>query len=259
MAGKLFETNADFPRGVVLVAHGLNNKPEVMDSLIRVLLVEGFHCNRIALHQNGPSSRTPPTALANAWIAAYSEAYDKVCHRYPGQPIHSLSYSIGALITIRFLDIRPDSTVARMVLIAPPVALTPGARLVRFLTPLARFGVVLPSAAPADVRARRGTPLAEYAAMLNQAEAVRTLERREELGSIGTRIIMDRKDELVNYEGVAAWVRRNRLSSWTVEELKDRAPEGRTYKHLMVLERSLGRLAWTQLTKDIVAHFERSG
>ncbi len=170
-----------------------------------------------------------------------------------------MSYSLGALITISFLDAEPAPTFEGMILLAPPVAITRSASLVRFLTPLARFGFALPSAAPAKIRARRGTPLAEYAAMFEVIQHVGTLDRREKLGRIRATVYLDPDDELVRYAGVLDWIQQNDLSSWTSRVFHDRAPEGRTYSHLMVVEESLGPVAWAELTQYIVSFFQESG
>jgi hypothetical protein len=256
MTVKLFETDAEIVNGVVIVAHGLNNKPEVMDSLIGVLVGEGFHCARLSLYRDGPSNRVAPEVLAEGWIGAVADGYDEVSKRYEGLPIYNLSYSLSALVTISLLEARSDVTFERIVLLAPPVALTRGASLVRLLTPLARFGVVLPSAAPKEVRARSGTPLSEYAGMLRLVDKVQVLENRERLGGIRTRVFLDVDDELVRYQGVLDWLGQNRLNSWRAEEVPDRAPDGFTYSHLMVVEKSLGQTAWMELTQEIVAHFK---
>ena len=251
----MFETEAEFPSGVVLVAHGLNNKPEVMDSLIGVLLAEGFHCLRIGLHRD-VGKHTAPAAIVNGWMDTLTHAHRKIVDEYGAYPIYSLGYSLGAVVTMRFLEVCPRATFRKMVLIAPPVALTRVASLVRFLTPLARFGIVLPSAAPREVRARWGTPLSEYAAMLELADALRTLHRKDKLRGIPTEIVLDPDDELVSYAGVLAWLERQQLEEWTAHRLQDRAPTGRTYAHLMVLEASLGSLAWANMTERVINHFK---
>jgi hypothetical protein len=125
------------------------------------------------------------------------------------------------------------------------------------LTPLARFGFAIPSAAPAKIRARRGTPLAEYSALLTLVDEIATLRSPEKLGRIPTAVYLDPDDELVSDGGVLDWMKRNGLKLWVPMEFKDRAAEGRTYSHLMVLEESLGSVAWTQLTHEIVAHFDQ--
>lgn len=259
MTAALFETPADHPRGVVLVSHGLNTRPDVMDDLIGVLVAEGFHCQRISLYRDAPTRRATPVAIVEGWLNAIAEAHAEVAQRYPGLPLHVLGFSIGALVSIRYLDLRPAPPFDRAFLLAPPVALTRTARLVRALTPLRRLGAVLPSAAPRAVRARPGTPLAEYAALLETVAAVEHLSRAEDLAAMPTRVVLDDRDELVSLPGVARWVHANGLRSWTVERLAERRSEGRTYKHLIVLENAIGTAAWTRLTDAIVSHFADVG
>lgn len=249
----MFETESSDASGVVLVAHGLNNKPDVMNSLIGVLRAEGFHCLRISLHEDEVRG-VSPTVIADRWLNTFKSAYVRLAAGYPSLPISVLSYSLGALTTIKCLDVHPTLDIERMVLIAPPVALTWSASLVRLLTPLARFELALPSAAPREVRARRATPLKEYAAMLDISKDVRTLRNPDVLGAIPTEVILDPDDELVSYAGVLSWLRTQKLGSWTGYRLHGRQPEGRTYAHLMVLEKSLGSSAWLTLTERIIKH-----
>jgi hypothetical protein len=91
--------------------------------------------------------------------------------------------------------------------------------------------------------------------MLELVGEVDTLRHPEKLGQIPTAIYLDPDDELVGYAGVLDWIHRNGLEMWSPRGFKDRDPEGRTYSHLMVLETSLGPLAWTELTEYIVAYF----
>lgn len=251
----MFETGSDLASGVVLVAHGLNNKPDVMNSLIEVLRAEGFHCLRVSLHDRAVKSASP-AAIADGWLDTFVSTYGQLTDDYPSLPIYNLSYSLGALMTIRFLDMHPTVKFGRMILIAPPVAFTRSASLVRLLTPLSRFGLVLPSAAPREVRARWATPLNEYAAMLNISKDVQVLRNANELGTIPTEIVLDPDDELVSYSGVLRWLEAQSLETWTSCRLPERHAEGRTYAHLMVLEKSLGRSTWSTLTERIVKHFK---
>jgi len=256
MTATLIETDAGHALGVVLVVHGLNNKPEVMDSLISVLVDNGFHCLRVSLYWDAPDGRSDPSVIARGWRAILADAYTGAQDRFPDLPRFALSYSLGALTTVSFLDRETTPTFDRMVLLAPPVSLTRSASLVRALTPLGRFSIALPSAAPKEIRARRGTPLSEYAAMLEMVGEVDALTLPDKLGRIPTVVYLDPDDELVGYAGVLDWIHRNGLEMWSPRGFKDRDPEGRTYSHLMVLEPSLGPLAWTELTEYIVAHFK---
>jgi hypothetical protein len=258
MPTRLFETNVRRPGGVVFVVHGLNTKPEVMDGLVQVLLEGGFHCQRVSLYREEATNRAPGGAIVEGWTRALSSSYEQVQRRFPGLPVNNLSFSIGALLSVHFLEVEPRASFDRMFLLAPPLALTRTADLVRFLTPLRRFGAVLPSAAPRRFRARWATPLSEYAAMLGLSNRLQVLRRRDELSRIPTRIVLDRGDELVSYDGVSDWIERNELRSWRIHELRERRSERRAYKHLIVVEEAIGARAWAQLTSEIVSHFAPS-
>lgn len=255
VTAEFFESSQIDATGVVLVAHGLNNKAEVMDELISVLQRAGFHCCRVALHDLDMPRDISAEATEELWLRTVLEARDDIFRRFPNLPIFNLSYSLGALVTVRFLDTSSSKLFERMVLIAPPVALNWSASLLRLLTPLARFGVSLPSAAPKDVRIRSGTPLVEYKALLNMHDAVHNLSNAATLNQTKTLVIVDEDDELVNRSGVLEWINRNELTAWNATELINRHPEKRTYSHLMVIERALGHAAWQSMTDEIISHF----
>lgn len=255
MSATPFDTKGVRPRGAVLVVHGLNTKPDVMDGFVQVMVASGYHCQRVSLYGEVPTRRARSDAILAGWTQALSSAYDGVRIRWPGAPVHALSYSIGALLTLHLLNVSPYVTFQSMFLLAPPVALTRTANLVRSLTPLARLGAVLPSAAPRHVRARWGTPIAEYAAMLSLVERLHTIEERQKLSQIATSVVLDRRDELVSCAGVRAWIRRNGLHAWRLRELRDRDSRRHIPKHLIVTRSAIGPRAWDHLTDDVVRHF----
>lgn len=256
MSATPFDSKGVRPRGAVLVVHGLNTKPDVMDELVQVMLASGYHCQRVSLYEDLPTRRARRDAVVTGWTRALSRAYEGAQIRWPGVPVHALSYSIGALLTLHLLDVDPDVTFERMLLLAPPVALTRTANLVRLLTPLAPLGGVLPSAAPRQVRARWGTPLAEYAAMLSLVQRLHTVEERQKLSRIPTSVVLDRRDELVSRDGLSAWIRRNGLHAWQVHELGQRDAPRRLPRHLIVSRGALGPRAWDELTGEVVRHFD---
>ncbi len=254
MNDMVVEADTDDAYGVVIVAHGLNNKPEVMDGLVSVLQAEGFHCWKVDLHRK-PDKRAAPEDIINSWMNTLTNVHGEVAAKYGSLPIFGLGYSLGALATLNFLEVCP-ATLQRMVLIAPPVALTRGASLVRILTPLARWGTVLPSAAPRKYRARWGTPLSEYAAMLKLSDSMQTLSRKAKLRAIPTEILIVSDDELVSYAGVVDWLEHQELQSWTVHQVEGRALRRGAYAHMMVLEEALGRDTWLRMTDRIVQHYK---
>lgn len=253
---RMFRAAGRPARGVVLVTHGLNNKPDVMNPLIKVLTAANFHCLRVSLHRETDTEVRSSTAVAQDWAARIADAYADLSVRYRDRPIHCLAYSLGALVTMRFLQEDHTACFSRMVLLAPSLALRKGAALVRYLAPLSGLGLALPSLAPEETRARSATPLAEYEAMLKMLDAVQRLESAENLRRIPTKIFLSPQDELVSYDGVASWVETNGLRTWSLEALDVQPLHHRAYKHLVVSRQSLGNASWRGLAKAIVRHFE---
>lgn len=258
MTTTLFTTGLRPPRGVVLVGHGLNTRPDAMTGLVDVLVDAGFHCLRIGFLRDDPPRRVVPSEVAADWLAAFTAAHAEARKRFPGLPVHVVGYSLGALVPVVALDTDPTLVVDRMVLVAPAVALTRLASTVRLLTPLARTGAGLPSAAPRHVRARARTPLAEYAALLELVGRARTLGDPARLDAIPTTVVLDRRDELVGHRAVTAWLARNGLTGWRTTEVTGRARPRGTSPHLLVVEEALGARAWQRLADDVVAGLDGS-
>lgn len=235
-----------------MVAHGLNTRPEVMDDLVGELTRAGFDALRVSLGTESARARDP-RATADSWHRAVADARADLHARVPDLPVHLLGFSLGALVILRSMDADPPGR-GTAVLIAPPVALTRPARAIRLLTPLARLGLVLPSAAPRAVRARRTTPLAEYAALVRTAEGLHRLRHPAALDLTRALVLLDRNDELVDHDGVVGWVRANRLGSWTVTTLPPRRRTRPGHGHLLVSRQAVGPTSWTALAEAVVAH-----
>lgn len=253
---RFFTATAGPVRGTVVVAPGLNNRPQAMDPLIRILGRAGFHSLRVSLHQVRRGDRQPADTVARQWVDDIAEAYAVARSRDAKIPVFNLSYSLGALATLRFLQRTPSARFAAMVLLAPPLSLTRGARMVRALTPFRSLGLALPSLAPVGVRARASTPLVEYAALLQLVDDVRGAGSSVNFSKTATRVLVGRDDELVSRRGVKAWVEENRLTGWNVESL-DVKPTAHSSRHLMISKASVGDVAWHAITRAVIEQFTR--
>jgi alpha-beta hydrolase superfamily lysophospholipase len=245
--------------GVVVLAHGLNNRPAVMGGLAEVLAAEGFHCVSVALpHDLG--RRGSPDEIVDRWVGAVAAGHAIAVGHAGGLPVHHLGFSLGALVAVEFLRRAPEADVRRMVLLAPPVALTAAARLVRILVPLRRVGAVIPSATPKAVRSRWGTPLSEYAAMLALSASVRRQDARTDrqpvraLDGVQTLVVVDRDDELVDHRGVIDWARATGRDGWTVVHLPSAARGWGSRAHLVAHEPHAGPARWAALTATVLDH-----
>lgn len=254
MPAQLMPGGAATARAVVVVTHGLNTKPDIMDELGGELVRDGLAWVRVSLYFDGLRSRMPPHEVAEGWTAQVREGLLLAAREHPGVPIYALGFSTGAMATLT-VDAETLSRVERMVLLAPPIALKPLARLVRPLTPLWRIGLGLPSAAPRAVRERWWTPFSEYGALLGMHDRIRAIATDSPVRSIPTHVLVDARDELVSLEGVGSWVTEAGLERWRVGPIVDRNPRGRVYRHLVVTSDALGDAGWRSLTGTVRRSF----
>lgn len=235
---------------VVLVAPGLNNNVHATQPLIAVLNGSGYDCLSVRL-QFG--RRLSSDEIAREWVAAIADAYAVARDGYRQHSIHSVAYSLGALTTLMFLQDTPAASLERLFLIAPPLALTRSAGLVRHLTPLRHVGAALPSLAPRSIRERAFTTLADYHAMLTLVNELNRIRVADNIRRAQVRCIVSAKDEMVDAAGVRAWIQQQGLD-WTVRTLGKNLT-GSGPHHLLLSERSMGSEGWRALTGEMLAHF----
>ena len=233
---------------VVIVAPGLNNKPETMQPIIDALNGHGYRCVRVPLRF---AQRLSSDRIASDWVSAFADVYDTCTARYDQGRIHSVAFSLGGLITLAFLQRTPAASLNALFLIAPPLALRRYAAVVRYLTPLRRLGLSLPSLAPRRIRARSFTTLADYHAMLMLTRELDRARMADNIRRTRGCVIAGAQDELVDGDGVSEWIRQ-RLD-WNVVML-DTKPGGWWHGHVLLSEGSMGHEAWDVLTKQMIAH-----
>ncbi len=242
-------------RGVVLVTHGLNNKPSVMDKFATYLVGDGYAVLRLALTGHRGEGNPKELTTAENWRGDLLRAFRAITTRFPDQPIYTVGYSLGALVTIVVVDENPAMKFSRMVFLAPAVSLSTKTRFIELLTPFRFVGSSLPSLTPPQYRSRGTTPLAAYNAMFSLEGDAEKLTRKQELNEIPTKIFLSSGDELVSVKRLKRWLSKNELVTWTVHEL---APSGTSYNHLIVDEDSLGHAEWERLTSEISAFFREA-
>lgn len=237
--------------GCVVLAHGLNTTPSVMEDLAGVLRRAGFACARAELHP-GTGGRQAPDDVVDGWFHAFDAAHDRLVAAHPGLPVAAVGFSLGGLLALLRAS-RSDGRLSRLVLWAPPLVLTPTAAAVRLLTGGHRLGLRLPSAAPAEARARSATPLAEYAALLRLVDEAAAVPR-EDLAATSALVLLGSDDPLVSRPGVTAWVEERGLPGWRVETVHVQAAATAGHRHLLVSEAVLGPQEWSRATRLMLDH-----
>ena len=153
--------------GAVLVAHGLNLRPERMGPLAAVVEGWGLRTKHVVLHGHGPNdtTRTFAAATGDIWQSDMIAALG----RGTGPAPAIVAYSLGALCYLAALaHLKEESPAdyrepAAHILLAP--ALIPRAWSQLFRLGWFWPGLVIPSLNPISYRRHKGTPIGAYRAL----------------------------------------------------------------------------------------------
>ncbi|MCO6431066.1 MAG: alpha/beta hydrolase [Deltaproteobacteria bacterium] len=236
----------------IIVVHGLNTRPEVMDPLAKMLSSDGYDVFRLRLSRpiigNGGN-------LASLWVSELNSLYCELQNRNPNLPIYNLSFSLGSAVTLAFVKSHPNTTFKKKVFLAPAVTLHNYSLPFQLLAPLLPGTVKLPSVAPVAYREKSFTRIAEYHAVFLLTKYIRS-------GSTGryrsgeVLVLQNPSDELVSWKKLKRWLISENLD-WQLYELSERGDENLP-KHIIIDEQSLGAAGWNTIT-DQIREFYRSG
>lgn len=253
-------------RGVALVIHGLNLRPEMMESIISVLNRSGVDVLNLSLRGHGRNyvpinhieeseQRLESFRSVNyeLWLKEVYDAYQKVRSRadHKKVPVFFTGYSMGALLGCDLLASQPDVHFSRMVLFAPALNVTTKSYVLKALSPFP--SLVIDSLAPEKYRSNDGTPVAAYRAMF---EAMDHFE-----GNIGkklnvpTIVFIDENDELISYQQLADMIAGNKLDQWEIHRVqKDGDIAAGISSHLIINEDTTGKNMWARITTLVKKH-----
>jgi len=255
------------PRGVALVIHGLNLRPDKMQSVIAHLTASGIDVCRLSLRGHGDNyDHLPGVDGARARMQSFrqvsyglwiNEVYlgwlqvQKRARRADA-PRFLVGYSLGALLGLDLFASRSDVHFERMVLLAPAVKLYSLFYLERFLSPFP--GLIIPSLlAPRDYLSNpTGTPVAAFNALF---DALAHFEKHVSPRiNAPTLVFIDPGDEFIPLWGLKNLIRDQHLDRWKLYIVKkDKEAFGR-YHHHMIDAYSTGRQEWQKMMAAAVDH-----
>jgi|GEM_PF-689835 len=247
------ETSQPQPRGVVVVVHGLNQRPTSMDTLCGFLRELGFHTYRITL--TGHSQLPGRYFSSEPWIQDLRTALNDVEGRFPNLPVHVIGYSLGGLVSVRVIDTSYTVRPASLILIAPALSLRSIVQSARLLRLFPSTTISIRNLAPRDYKLFNQTPLFWYENVISIYDETRLIGDSSPLRSTPTLVIANPRDELISFSGLQDWISDNHLEpGWNLLRLEPRPLTPFLPGHLMIDERSVGVAEWSQL-KRLVQEF----
>lgn len=251
------------PAGAALVIHGLNLRPDKMESLIAVLNEAGYDALNLSLRGHGTNYLPHPgldaatarldalkTVTSDLWKAEALAACNRVQNRTARQNQAPLlvGCSMGALIGLDLFTSRADVRFDKLILLAPALKLHGHNHLIRLLAPFPCL--VIPSPNSPAYLANRGTPMAAYNSFFQiLAHFHEHLSARVNVPTI---TFIDPRDEIVSYDGLQDLVRESKLDRWQIHPVRKGAiRDQKILHHLVIDEPSTGEDAWQNMVELI--------
>ncbi len=249
--GRWFAAKGKNCRGTVLLAHGLNQRPESWQELIDKLTEWGLDVFRLGLtgHRGLPFADMHQ-ASAEIWLEEFEAAQAMAAERHPDLPLNLIGYSLGGLLAVTTQIRQNRALFDRQVLLAPALVVRTYTLLV---LPMTWLFSSLPSRSPrAYLANRQGTTASAYRALF-RLKAELDKANGSPLLNIPTRVIMRDKDELVSYRGIARFIASHDLDHWRLLTIPPRSGDllDTSFHHLIVDSRTLGHFAWKQMMATI--------
>ncbi|MEE9536565.1 MAG: alpha/beta hydrolase [Desulfobacterales bacterium] len=254
--------------GVALVIHGLNGRPDKMESIIAEMTAAGIDCLNLSLRGHGENySQLDNTDSAEArmqtfksvsyrlWRTEIYQAYQQVkikSNRYR-TCVFFVGFSIGGLLGVDLFTSNPYVKFDKMVLFAPALKMHNRNYLLKTVSPFP--GLVVPSFAPDSYLANKGTPMAAYNALF---EASKHFEKNlDPKINVPTVIFIDKQDELISFSGLKSMIQKQNLDQWKLHPVKkDQTATVIEMHHIIIDEASVGKQMWKKIVDTTITHLK---
>jgi alpha-beta hydrolase superfamily lysophospholipase len=254
-------------KGVALVIHGLNLRPDRMEPIISKLTESGIDVLGLSLrghgenytHGNGAAEgEARLEAFKNVsyqlWINEAYLAYLQLKERAEGKgvPMFLTAFSLGGLIGLDLFASNPDVRFDKLVLFAPAIRLHASIYLERVLSPFPRL--VIPSMAPKNYLAnKKGTPVAAYNALFDGIDQFD--KNADQKLNVPTLIFMDRQDEFIPLQKLKELVEKQGWNQWQFYIVeKDKSARDETFYHHIIDASATGESVWQDMMKAALNH-----
>lgn len=252
--------------GVALVIHGLNGRPDKMESIIAELNASGIDCLNLSLRGHGenyfPLEKTDSAAARMEafksvsyplWKKEAYQAYQLVKKKgnLYGTPVFFVGFSMGGLLALDLLATNANVRFDKMVLFAPALKMHKRNQLLKIFSPFPRL--VIPSMAHRSYLANSGTPMAAYNALFEMYDHLENNPGPKI--NVPTVVFIDEHDELISFSGLQEMVRSQSLDQWKIHPVKkDKKSNEIKMHHLIIDEASVGQQMWKEIADRTRAH-----
>ena len=255
-----WETAVSYPRGVVVVAHGLNVKPSKMGApsaegtLVKLLLDSGYHVYRVTLKGHSGLLDDMQNVTRSDWI---HDAYTQYCQAKAiaeGRrlPLYLLGFSLGALVYEVLMNEETPIPVLfeKSILFSPAVALRPIARSILLLQLFMDDRTIITSFSPEEYRVHRGSSMAAYKTIFDMEGSLISASFRN--CNIDTIVFIDRYDEMVSAEILRERIDQYDLTNWKIYEVTNTGAVIRPqYHHLLIDSKCVSESTWQYISGTI--------
>jgi len=256
----------DRVNGVALVIHGLNLRPDKMESIITLLTHSYIDVLNLSLRGHGKNyvqkatfgnsiarMETFKTVSYKLWIKETNRAYGLAENRAREKqvPLFLIGFSLGGLMGATLFASYPDVYFDRMVLLSPALYIYKIYYLAKLLSPFPKL--VIPSFFTKSYCSNRGTPMAGYNALFEAIEHFK--KNMAQKLNVPTIIFIDKQDELVPYRKLKRIIKNGELHQWRLHPVKKNTTgTNRKMHHLIIDESSIGKDAWNKMSGRIIHH-----
>lgn len=237
---------------VVMVVHGLNLKPNAMDSINKLLEKHDYTVIPISLQ--GHANQDEEQRLQNfeqvtpqKWLKDIGQGFKKAKDLNKGD-IHFVGFSLGGLLGVYALA-KDEVDFKKMILLAPAIKIRTKSYLLQIFSWWNEL--TFPSFSPKKYKANWGTPMSAYNSLFQIIEEVDQLPQNKV--NIPTLVISDPEDNLTDPEQIKVWIKQNKLYNWKQIKVKQRPQNEYIFNHHLIIDKyTAGLHTWDKISATII-------
>lgn len=251
-------------KGVFLLIHGLNLKPEMMAAIQSQIHMMGYDVIVPALscHQLGADNlHAQHTITADQWIKEFKAHYEKA-ERHANGTVNIAAYSLGCAVALRYLIEYKPSTIGKLILLEPATRLSTKIEFLLWLSKWLKFNpkMGIPSANNPNYRVENSTSISTYRALKELGISGLDSVDRAYLRKVEALVIMEKKTEPISIKRI---MEDFSGLGWTMEIVLNTKRNNvhpifkwvkPTFHHLIIDDRVTSESCWETICELIRGH-----